>query len=167
MNKYDLDNLTEQEIAKLIENEKNPENLMNYQDIYNQIVSTLIYESGAYRCNVKDLERNILYEFTVHTTPIQSRFSIGLRFLDVKKHLLRLDFGNTLRHKNNQNKDNEYVVYGSHAHIYSSDNKYEPKNVIPISDLDEFKNLKYIRDVFLEYIRYTNIKERTDRNVTS
>lgn len=36
--------------------------------------------------------------------------------------------------------------------------KYKIKNVIPISSFEDFKNLKLIRDVFLEVINYTNIR---------
>jgi len=166
LKKYELDNLNEKEVMELIKYEKNPENLMEYQDIYNQIVSTLVYETGSYYCKIRDRDNNITYSLGIHTTPINSRFSVGLRFTEVNKQLLRLDFGDTLRHTNNQGKVNEYIVHGSHAHFNSPNDKYSKKNVIPIADLPEFKNLKLIHDVFIEYIRYTNIKEGTDINGT-
>ena len=40
--------------------------------------------------------------------------------------------------------------------------EYDPKNVISIGEIEEFKNIKLIKDAFLEYIKYTNIKERSD-----
>lgn len=52
MKKYDLNNLTKEEAMKLIRYEKNPENVMEYQEIYNQIISTLVYETGTYRCTL-------------------------------------------------------------------------------------------------------------------
>ncbi len=161
MKKYDLSNLNETEVMELIDYEKNPENIMEYQEIYNQIISTLVYETGSYRCKIEDRTHDIMYSLNIHTTPISTRFSVGLRFIGVNKQLLRLDFGDTLRHTDNQDEVDEYIVIGSHAHFNSPNDKHSKKNVIPIGDLPEFKNLKLIHDVFLEYIRYTNIKERT------
>ncbi|MBM6786964.1 hypothetical protein B6U55_03020 [Ligilactobacillus salivarius] len=87
---------------------------------------------------------------------------MSLRFTENNYHLLRLDFGDNLRHTNNIGKEDEYKVYGSHAHFNAPPGKYDKKNVVPIEDISEFKNLKLIRDVFLEYINYTNIVERSD-----
>ncbi|MCI5761465.1 DUF6978 family protein [Ligilactobacillus agilis] len=162
MNKYDLTNLSKAEVMELIEYEKNPENLMQYHEIHEQIISTLVFKANTYRCKVKDAYNDILYILNIHTTPISTRFSIGLRFTGINKHLLRLDFGDTLRHTNNRGEADEYIVYGSHAHFNSSDDKYSNKNVIPIDKLSEFKNLKLLYDVLWEYIQYTNIKEGTD-----
>lgn len=159
MKKYDLNNLTKEEAMKLIRYEKNPENVMEYQEIYNQIISTLVYETGTYRCKIKDRDHDIMYGLSIHTTPIRTKFSVGLHFIDANKQLLRLDFGDTLRHKNNLDEIDEYTVIGSHAHFNSPNDKNSKKNVIPIGNLPEFKNLKLIHDVFIEYIRYTNIKE--------
>ena len=162
MNKYDLTNLSKAEVMELIEYEKNPENLMQYHEIHEQIISTLVFKANTYRCKVKDAYNDILYILNIHTTPISTRFSIGLRFTGINKHLLRLDFGDTLRHTNNRGEADEYIVYGSHAHFNSSDDKYSNKNVIPIDKLSELKNLKLLYDVLWEYIQYTNIKEGTD-----
>ena len=129
---------------ELIEYEKNPENLMQYHEIHEQIISTLVFKANTYRCKVKDAYNDILYILNIHTTPISTRFSIGLRFTGINKHLLRLDFGDTLRHTNNRGEADEYIVYGSHAHFNSSDDKYSNKNVIPIDKLSEFKNLKLL-----------------------
>lgn len=160
MDKYDLNDLSEKELQELIEAEKNPSNLLEYKEIYEQIVSTLIYDNGKYRCEVIDHANNILYAFSVNSTPVSEVFSISLRFLENNYHLLRLDFGKSLRHINNFGKENEYTVHGSHAHLYSSPSKYDVKNVVPIADISEFKNLNTIADVFLEYIKYTNIVEK-------
>lgn len=165
MEKYDLNNLEDNDIKELLEYEKNPSNPLEYEDVYNQIVSTLIYSTGKYTCEVVDNLNNIVYIFSTLTTPVPNIFTISLRFTENNYHLLRLDFGDNLRHTNNIGKEDEYKVYGSHAHFNAPPGKYDKKNVVPIEDISEFKNLKLIRDVFLEYINYTNytnIVERSD-----
>ena len=158
MKKIDLENLSTKEVNDLIRYEKYPLDPLQYQEVYNQIISNMIFEAHNYSCEIKDKSRNIIYDFTVHTTPIESRFSIGLRFTSVCKFLIRFDFGDTLKHKNNFGLSNETVITGSHVHINSATNKYKNKNVIPISSFEDFKNLKLIKDVFLEVINYTNIR---------
>lgn len=160
MEKYDINDLSKKELLELIESDKNPSNLLEYKDIHDQIVSTLIYDNGKYRCEVVDHANEILYAFSVNSTPVPEVFSISLRFLKNNYHLLRLDFGKSLRHINNFGKENEYIVHGSHAHFYSSPSKHDIKNVVPIADISEFKNLNTIAEVFLEYIKYTNIVEK-------
>ena len=162
MDKYDLYNLEDRDVSDLIEFEKNPNNLLEYEEVYNQIATTLIYDNGKYRCEVIDNLNNIEYVLNVNMTPIPSIFSISLRFVENNYHLLRLDFGDNLRHTNNYGKEDQYEVRGSHAHIYAPPGKYDKKNVIPIGNISEFKNLKLIRDVFLEYIDYVNIKVGSD-----
>lgn len=76
-----------------------------------------------------------------------------------KVHLIRLDFGTNLRHINNFGTANEEIVRSSHAHINSPAGKYTPKNVVPISEIDEFKNIKEIKAGLDEFISYTNIKK--------
>ena len=61
MNKYDLTNLSKAEVMELIEYEKNPENLMQYHEIHEQIISTLVFKANTYRCKVKDAYNDILY----------------------------------------------------------------------------------------------------------
>lgn len=156
----DINNLSNDEARKLIAEEKNPTNVLEYQEIINDIEESLIPLSAhTYRCKVKDRKRHIIYQFQIHSTPISTRFSIGLMFCENHVHLIRLDFGNDLRHTNNYGSDNEEVIYGSHAHINSSASKYSVKNVIPIGQIDDFKNLKRIKEVLIQFIKYTNIKE--------
>ncbi|WP_235971898.1 DUF6978 family protein [Limosilactobacillus urinaemulieris] len=138
----DINNLNENEVRTLIEAEKNLTNELEYQEIVNQIQQTLILSSHTYRTSVEDEKRKIIYQFQVHSTPIATRFSVGLMFIDNRIHLIRLDFGDDLRHTNNYGTDNEIVVLGSHAHVYSPAGKYISKNVIPISSIEEFKNIK-------------------------
>lgn len=156
----DINDLNDCDVRMLIEAEKNPDNILEYREIINQIQESLIIVSAhTYRCVVKDKMRKIIYNFQVHTTPISTNFSVGLMFLENKVHLIRLDFGTNLRHINNFGTANEEIVRGSHAHINSPAGKYTPKNVIPISEIDEFKNIKEIKAGLDEFISYTNIKK--------
>ena len=154
----DINNLSQTDINELIQAEKNPKNVMEYQDIVNQVTQQLIHSSETFRCTVIDYRRNINYDFRIHTTPTESHFSVGLMFIDNGYHLLRLDFGSDLRHVNDRGTDHEYTVLGSHAHVNSPAGKYIHKNVIPISDFKEFATLKRISDVVTKYIDYTHIK---------
>ncbi|WP_367341832.1 hypothetical protein [Limosilactobacillus sp.] len=161
ISKVDINNLSEHEVNILINAEKNPSSILEYQEIINDIEESLVPLSAhTYRCEVKDRQRNIIYQFQVHSTPIATRFSIGLMFCDNHIHLIRLDFGEDLRHTNNYGTDEEKVICGSHAHFNSPANKYASKNVIPIGKIDEFKNIKFIRDVLMQFIKYTNIKKK-------
>lgn len=83
-----------------------------------------------------------------------------LRFSDYPYHLLRLDFGKHLRHKNNYGAEDEYVVIGSHCHVYALANKQFNKNVTPISDITEFQNVSVIAEAYSRFLAYTNIKYR-------
>ena len=141
----------------LINAEKNPTNIMEYQDIINQIHQTLILTSHTYRCSVKDNKRGIVYRFQIHSTPITTRFSVGLMFIENRIHLIRLDFGDDLRYVNNYGTKSELVILGSHAHLNSLAGKYVSNNVIPIGSIDEFKNVKKIKDALDEFISYTHI----------
>ena len=158
----DINNLTITQVQQLIEEEKNPQNVLEYRDVYDQIVSSLVYSAHTYRCQVIDRIRNIEYDFLVHTTPLETQFSLSLMFTENHYHLIRFDFGENLRHTNYVGTDHEEVIVGSHVHYNASPNKYDPKNVIHIGEIEEFKNIELIKDAFLEYIKYTNIKERSD-----
>ncbi len=109
---------------------------------------------------MRDHVRKILYDFNIHSTPVSTNFTIGLMFDENKRHLIRLDFGENLRHTNDINTKNETVIYGSHAHFNAPSGKYVPKNVVPISNISEFKNINKIREALLTFIDYTNIKIR-------
>lgn len=156
----DINNLNENEVNLLIDAEKNPINALKYQDIIEQIQQTLVLSSShTYRCSVKDNKRGIIYQFQVHSTPIITKFSVGLMFVENKVHLIRMDFGDDLRHTNNYVTENEVVILGSHVHINLPAGKYVSKNVIPIGSINEFKNIKKIKDGLDEFISYTNIKK--------
>lgn len=142
----------------LIKAEKEPESLPSFQDIRDQIETTLTIINANYRCVVWDRQRRIKYDFHVHTSPADTVFSIGFRFDEVKYHLIRLDFGPTLRHVNHLGEPNETIIIGSHAHILSPNDKYQKKNVIPIGELDEFRGIKRIKECLGEFIDYTKIK---------
>lgn len=156
----DLDNLTISDAKKLIDAEKNPTDPLKYNEIYDDITTSLIVDNGSYICNVIDKSRDIKYEFRTFVAPDPSRkhFSIGLRILSNNIHLIRFDFGSTLRHTNDFNTPNAYPVKGPHVHILSHSSKKVHKNVIPIDNIDSYKNLKSISDVFLEFIKDNNIK---------
>lgn len=157
ISKLDIDHLTQNDVLTLIDAEKHPQHILEYQDIVNQIQQSLVLVSNTYRCTVEDKTRHIIYDFNIHSTPISTHFSIGLMFNENKYHLIRLDFGDNLRHTNNVGTSNETVIVGSHAHFNAPSGKYSPKNVIPIGDFNEFKNLKKIKDVLSKFIDYTNI----------
>ncbi|UYD07854.1 DUF6978 family protein [Limosilactobacillus vaginalis] len=155
----DLNNLNENEVRVLINAEKNLTNIMEYQDIINQIHQTLILTSHTYRCSVKDNKRGIVYRFQIHSTPITTRFSVGLMFIENRIHLIRLGFEDDLRHVNNYGTKSELVILGSHTHLNSPAGKYVSKNVIPIGSIDEFKNVKKVKDALDEFISYTHITD--------
>lgn len=156
----DINNLNISEVYTLIEAEKHPKSLLKFQDVYNQIKNTLVILTNSYRCEIVDETRNIFYKLLVHTTPVETTFSISLMFLENHYHLIRFDFGKSLRHVNYIGTDHEEVVVGSHVHYNASPSKYDAKNVLPISDISEFKNIKVIKDAFLKFIDYTNIKTK-------
>lgn len=158
ISKIDINHLTEHDVKTLIDAEKHPTNVLKYRDIIDQIEQTLILSSNSYKCSVEDKVRSIIYDFHIHTTPIATIFSIGLMFQDNRYHLVRLDFGDNLRHTNYINTNHSIVVYGSHAHFNAPSGKYSPKNVVPIGSINEFKNIRKIKDALLKFIDYTNIK---------
>lgn len=153
-----LDKLSELDAKKLIQNQKNPISLLEYNEVYNQVANTLIHTSNTYKCQIIDKNEKIEYCFSTHTSPLPTNFSIGLRIAKNNIHLIRFDFGENLRHTNNFGQKNECVIIGSHVHILSSPDKRAPKNVIKIDNINGFKNLKIINDVFQKFISYTNIK---------
>lgn len=155
---YDIDNLTLAEAENLINYEKNPKTPLDYTYVYNSIATSLVVKRGKYQAIIVDNNQNISYYLDVLATPVNTTFTISLRVQKNNLHLIRFDFGEMLRHKNNYGKNNEYYVHGSHVHINSLPNKESPKDVIPISNIDEFKNLKTIQDAFQEFVVYTNIK---------
>lgn len=166
MNKFKWDDLhfnseEKKEICNLIENEKNPENELSYTKIEEDIISTLSIDSANnMSCYVIDYERNIKYDFKVHRTGMDDKFSIGLLNFVEKKFLLRFDYGSTLRHVNNRGDDNEYTVVGPHIHVWSEPNKYSNKNVIPIENTKDFKNIYHISEVFDKVVTVSNIRRR-------
>ena len=50
----DINNLTITQVQQLVEEEKNPQNVLEYRDVYDQIVSSLVYSAHTYRCQVID-----------------------------------------------------------------------------------------------------------------
>lgn len=77
MERYDLDNLTEEEVMDLISYEKNPTDPLEYNEVYSQIIGTLTYSSKSYRCGVTDKSRKIMYSLNIHTTPVNTVFQSG------------------------------------------------------------------------------------------
>ncbi len=161
MEKLNINNLTIKQVNALIKSEKNPPNVLKYNDVYKQIVEGVVYTGHTYKCEVRDVLRKISYNLLVHTTPIETHFSISLMFTENHFHLIRFDFGDNLRHTNYAGTDHEKIVVGSHVHYNASPQKYAPKNVVPIEEIDEFKNIKIIKDAFVEFLKYTNIKEKS------
>lgn len=165
MNKFKWEdlNLSEndlEEVQQMIEDEKNPENVLKYEEIEKQIISSLDLDcSRQYKakCNIIDHKREITYELLTHQAKISGRFSIGLRNTVEENFLLRIDYGNTLRHTNNKGKNNEYLVLGAHIHLIAPNDKHSIKNVIPIECVKEFKNIYTIAEVFAKFTDITNI----------
>lgn len=160
MKNYDLSNLSEEDVMDLIKYEKNPDKPLEYKKVYSWIVETLVFSNETKRCNVMDPERDIMYLLNVHTTPSPDFFSISLIFVETNRHLVRFDFGNTLRHTNNKGTNKEEIIVGSHVHFNAPPGKYDAKNVIPIGNIEEFVNLKTIHDAWNQFTRYANIVEK-------
>ena len=153
----DLDALTEIEINQLIKNLKNPKKLLDFDAIYDDLVNSFNPMNQKYKAELLDEQENIEYVLNVLETPIKTNFTIALRFQENPHHLLRFDFGQDKRHINNFNSDQAYTIVGSHIHIYSLPDKNSPKNVIPINDISEFKNVSILAEAFIKFIEYTNI----------
>lgn len=160
MERYDLDNLTEEEVMDLISYEKNPTDPLEYNEVYSQIIGTLTYSSKSYRCGVIDKSRKIMYSLNIHTTPVNTVFSIGLMIIENHKHLVRFDFGEGLKHTNNIGIDDEEVIHGSHVHFNSPAGKYESKNVVPIGNIENFSNIRTIIKAWERFIKYANILDK-------
>lgn len=162
MKKSNLDKLTQEDAQKLIIAEKNPDNIMDFNDVYNQITSSIVVlEAGIYRCTVCDYKSHIRYNMINRQTEKDDKFSICL-ILPNNIHLIRFDFGSEyeIKHKNNWNTSSEYYVKGSHVHILANPGKYERKNVIPIDKFDTFKNFKTMKEAFKKSINYLNIRRK-------
>lgn len=151
----DLDDLNDTEVFYLIKNEK--KKILEFKNVYNELVNTFINQSQKYHTVIIDAKEDVEYIINILETPIQTTFTITLRFKDDPHHLLRFDFGNELRHKNDYGKPTQYSVIGSHLHIYALPDKKSIKNVVPISNIKEFKNISIIADAYAEFVRYTNI----------
>lgn len=161
MNSYNINKLTENEAKKLIKAEKFPDDIMNFNDVFNQIVNTILdVEPGIYSCRVHDFKNQIIYNMINRQSNKRDKFSICLMF-ENNLHLIRFDFGSKdeLKHKNDWKTAKEHYVKGSHVHILANSNKYVPKNVIPIDNINGFRNLKTMKDAFQEAIKYLNIKK--------
>lgn len=159
----DLNDEDIQLVKTLIENEKNPKNELEFHKIEKQIIETLDIDcskTNKMRCKVIDHEREIEYLFNVLLTKRSDKFNIGLFSLEYQKFLLRFDFGDTLRHKNNYGTENEYMVFGPHIHVFDLPDKRSEKNVIPIESVESFKNLYHIADIFDKFVKATNITRR-------
>lgn len=156
-----IENLTQVEVKELIERLKNPTNEFAFRRVYNDINAlALLPVNKKHKLEILDPVDGIEYVLNVNETPISSVFTIVLRFSDYPHHLLRLDFGQHLRHKNNYGTDDEYVVTGSHCHVYTLPDKQSLKNVTAISDITEFQNIAIISEAYSQFLEYTNIEYR-------
>lgn len=154
----DYDNLNESEITTLINNKKEPKNQEQYDQMYNEVITTLFSQRHSNRTVVLDtLDDNIDYILTTNQTPIETRFTIALILKTNQYTLVRFDFGETLKHTNNFGTDNEEVIKGSHVHIYCAPSKYSPKNVYPVASIPNLQSITLIKNAFLEFISYTKI----------
>lgn len=163
MAKYDLENLAFFEKINLLYAEKLIENDNAIEKIIN---TNLITEVNSYKFKLKDSNNDsiqfningILYEINIHQSKTQDKFTINIRFEGIDLCMIRFDFGNNLRHTNNVNKDNEYVVVGSHIHFFSNTDKYATKNVLPMSRVNKFKNLNDLSNAVIKLMNYMNIR---------
>ena len=72
----DYDNLNESEITTLINNKKEPKNQEQYDQMYNEVITTLFSQRHSNRTVVLDtLDDNIDYILTTNQTPIETRFT--------------------------------------------------------------------------------------------
>ncbi|MFP7481254.1 DUF6978 family protein [Weissella paramesenteroides] len=155
----DYDSLTTSEITELVTDPKKPANNVEYNDIYNEIVTTILSEQSQKKTVILDtIDDSIDYILTTNQSPIETRFTIALILKINHYTLVRYDFGKTLKHTNDYGTDHEQVIRGSHVHIYCAPNKYSPKNVYPISDFPRLHNIELIKSAFLEFISFTHIK---------
>lgn len=160
--KMDLE--TQELVKLLIKNEKNPENEIAYDKIEAEVFETFhLIEDGRSKkmnCKVIDHKRNVDYLFNVLITDRPDTYSISLLSYEFQRILLRFDFGQNQIHTNNYGTKNVYKVIGPHVHVFDLPQKYAEKNVIPISELEDFVNLRNIADVCHKFIKETNIKRR-------
>lgn len=152
-----LDKQTLSKVMKLIEAEKHPDNVIEFNDIFMRFVRTLTTDVTSGRCVITETLTDLRYILDYHLTPISTQYTIQLRNPKTNIILVRFDFGNTIRHTNNRNEPNEYKVVGSHIHIYADPDKHTLKNVIPISTIDNFPNIKIIVDAFIAFLQYTRV----------
>lgn len=154
---------------KLIQNEKNPKRPLTFKYVYNAIENSFSGTVQRQQCEIDDNNRGIRYRLLINETPVPTVFTILLMF-DLNKnnkwtklnhyHLMRFDFvGNkNSRHINNYGTKHESYVYGNHVHIMVPPDKNSPKKAIPIGDINEFKNLKAIKDAFYSFLKINNVK---------
>lgn len=117
---WDINNSNRSEAHKLLKELKNPINILDYKDVYNQIVQSTTYDDKTYRCLVIDKINQITYDFSIHTTAIDTRFSITLRFKKNNIHLIRLDFVDYITHTNNIGTPQEEKIRGATCTLFSA-----------------------------------------------
>lgn len=159
-----FDGISGDEIKKYIESEKNPENELDYDKIEKIIFEELdLNLAWKRRCTILDEKRDIKYILNVHRTEIHNRFSIALINQNLGNVLLRFDFGDHI-HRNNCGTNREYKVFGSHIHVWAPSSKHANKNVIPITELEDFKNIYNIALAFDKFVQTTNIIKEGEYN---
>lgn len=154
----DLSNLNDGEVFYLIKRLKVPQSVLEFNQVYTEIVTALTPGLTKARTIVLDETENIQYILDIFDSGRPPIFSILIRFKDDPHHLVRIDFGDNLRHTNKFGTDDEYVVLGAHMHVYALPGKNAPKDVIPIEDVSEFKNVKTIAEAYKEFLVYVNIQ---------
>lgn len=159
---YDLDNLNFTDKMNLLYADKHLKHNVSFEEL---LIEPLVTSISKLKFRLTDdsngtvqfKDGDILYEINIHQGITRDRFSVGIRFLNFDLIMIRFDFGNTLRHTNNANTDEEEVILGSHLHFYSNSSKYSTKNVIPLSKIKKFKNLNELSETLSTLIEYTNI----------
>jgi hypothetical protein len=159
-----LSELTDSEILYLIENLKAPVDEFEFMRVYNNIVQSLIPGSEKMTSFLVDITEEIEYVLHTWDSGISGTFSISLRFKDDPHTLLRFDFGDHLRHTNRWNQSDEHVVVGPHMHVYAIAEKKVPKDVIPLNDVRGFPRVRVIRDAYLAFLEYANVRSGGSEN---
>lgn len=105
------------------------------------------------RCSIVSHDNKINYTLSIFRGNRQSdRFTIYIYFQETKHCLVRVDI-NGGRHVNLDGS----IAQKSHMHIYN--NRYNKKDAVahPI-DVKDFPVISNLYDVYLDFLKYTNIK---------
>lgn len=91
--RYDINNLQDNEINILLDALKNPKRIISFNKMYSDISTALFLSPMDEDQEIVDNENGIKYIFHIRRSRFEERYSIHLRFKRNSMHLLRLDIG--------------------------------------------------------------------------